>query len=475
MKDAACSVKEIERQMQKHPQLFKLAGYNLGPKVHKKQMEFHACPKRNRWVFGGNRTGKTECGAVEAVWYARGIHPFRQIKGPTKGWVVSLTQEVQRDVAQEKLLSYLPKEWIEKIVMRKGREDSPDAGVIDFILVKSVHGGTSVIGFKSCDQGRQRFQGTSQDWIWFDEEPPEDIYDECRMRVLDTCGELWGTMTPLMGLTWVHEEIYLNRNHDPEAWYSTMSWQDNPFLNAQEVKMLEALLPESERESRQYGHFMSHSGLVYSEFDESVHVIDPFDVPKEWFDTLSIDPGLVNPLSCHWYAVDGDGNLYVIAEHYFSGRDARWHCEEILQKCTELGWPKKGGRVEALMDSAALQHTLSGDKSVAQLFYDFGIAVNSRVNKNLWTGIQRVKQYLTKRTDRPRLFIFRSCPEMIREIKSYRYGRGDTPVKQDDHAMDELRYYVMSQPEPKIPRTEKSPCMRDMERLLRRGRYKKLN
>lgn len=79
-------------------------------------------------------------------------------------------------------------------------------------------------------------------------------------------------------------------------------------------------------------------------------------------------------------------------------------------------------------------------------------------------GIQRVKQYLTKRTDRPRLFIFRSCPEMIREIKSYRYGRGDTPVKQDDHAMDELRYYVMSQPEPKIPRTEKSPCMRDMER-----------
>lgn len=475
MKDAACSVKEIEQQMQKHPQLFKLAGYNLGPKVHKKQMEFHACPKRNRWVFGGNRTGKTECGAVEAVWYARGIHPFRQIKGPTKGWVVSLTQEVQRDVAQEKLLSYLPKEWIEKIVMRKGREDSPDAGVIDFILVKSVHGGTSVIGFKSCDQGRQRFQGTSQDWIWFDEEPPEDIYDECRMRVLDTCGELWGTMTPLMGLTWVHEEIYLNRNHDPEAWYSTMSWQDNPFLNAQEVKMLEALLPESERESRQYGHFMSHSGLVYSEFDESVHVIDPFDVPKEWFDTLSIDPGLVNPLSCHWYAVDGDGNLYVIAEHYFSGRDARWHCEEILQKCTELGWPKKGGRVEALMDSAALQHTLSGDKSVAQLFYDFGIAVNSRVNKNLWTGIQRVKQYLTKRTDRPRLFIFRSCPEMIREIKSYRYGRGDTPVKQDDHAMDELRYYVMSQPEPKIQRTEKSPCMRDMERLLRRGRYKKLN
>ena len=140
-------------------------------------MEFHACKKRNRWVFGGNRTGKTECGAVEAVWFARGIHPYRKIKGATKGWVVSLTQEVQRDVAQEKLLSYIPKSWIAKIIMRRGSEDSPENGVIDFMLIKNVFGTLSQIGFKSCDQGRQRFQGTSQDWIWFDEEPPKDIYD----------------------------------------------------------------------------------------------------------------------------------------------------------------------------------------------------------------------------------------------------------------------------------------------------------
>ncbi|MBP5662023.1 MAG: terminase family protein, partial [Clostridia bacterium] len=462
-------------KIRENPQLFKLAGYNLHT-VHRKQMQFHACRKRNRWVFGGNRTGKTECGAVEAVWFARGIHPFRKITAPTKGWVVSLTQEVQRDVAQEKLLSYLPREWIEKIVMRRGREDSPDAGVIDFILVKSVHGGLSTIGFKSCDQGRQRFQGTSQNWIWFDEEPPKDIYDECRMRVLDTCGEIWGTMTPLMGLTWVHDEIYLNERHDPEAWYITMCWEDNPFLNAREVEMLKSLLPESERESRQYGHFMSHEGLVYREFDEHVHVIEPFAVPRDWYDNLSIDPGLVNPLSCHWYAVDGDGNIYVIAEHYAAGQDARWHCEHILAQCEALGW-RKGyqGRVEALMDSAALQHTLSADKSVAQLFYELGISVNTRVNKNLWTGIQRVKQYLRTGTDHPRLFIFRSCPEMIREIKGYRYGAGDHPIKRDDHAMDELRYYIMSRPEPHTPKHVLSAVEREKERLLAMRKQKRLN
>lgn len=471
MKDNDC-LKTIEKQKSRNPQLFKLAGYNLTT-IHQKQMAFHACLKRNRWVFGGNRTGKTECGAVEAVWFARGIHPFRNIDRPTKGWVVSLTQEVQRDVAQEKILSYLPKEWIEKIVMRRGREDSPDAGVIDFILVKCVHGGLSVIGFKSCDQGRQRFQGTSQDWIWFDEEPPEDIYDECRMRVLDTCGEIWGTMTPLMGLTWVHDRIYLNEGHDPEAWHETMCWQDNPFLNAEEVRMLEALLPESERESRQYGKFMGHEGLVYREFDENVHVIRPFAVPREWMDKLSIDPGLVNPLSCHWYALDGDGNIFVVAEHYAAGHDARWHTDRILKICEDLHWPQTyNGRVEALMDSAALQHTLAADKSVAQLFYDYGISVNTAVNKNVWTGIQRVKQYLSRAQDVPHLYIFENCTEMIREIKGYRYGQGDSPVKKDDHAMDELRYYVMSRPE-RTPEKTVSNCQRDRDRLMagRRGRH----
>ena len=54
-----------------------LTNYNKDV-VHQKQMEFHRSQKRNRWVFGGNRSGKTECGAVECVWLARGIHPFRQ-------------------------------------------------------------------------------------------------------------------------------------------------------------------------------------------------------------------------------------------------------------------------------------------------------------------------------------------------------------------------------------------------------------
>ena len=89
----------------------RLDRYNAVEIKHLKQIAFHKCDKKNRWVFGGNRSGKTECGAVETVWLARGIHPYKNNK-QCDGWVVSLSQQVQRDVAQNKILSYLKKDWI---------------------------------------------------------------------------------------------------------------------------------------------------------------------------------------------------------------------------------------------------------------------------------------------------------------------------------------------------------------------------
>ena len=80
------------------PEVSTYEGNLYHEKVHKKQLYFHKCKKRNRWVFGGNRSGKTECGAVETVWLARGIHPFKENKKDISCWVVSLTRQVQRDV-----------------------------------------------------------------------------------------------------------------------------------------------------------------------------------------------------------------------------------------------------------------------------------------------------------------------------------------------------------------------------------------
>ena len=231
MQDVVIKILQIEKELEKRKSNNFLQNYNTGDIVHKKQLEFHKCNKKNRWVFGGNRSGKTECGAVESIYLARGIHPYRQNKNNVFGWVVSLSQQVQRDVAQAKILHYLNPSWIEDVTMLSGKKDSLKYGVIDQIRIKNVFGGVSVIGFKSCDQGREKFQGSSLDFVWFDEEPPKDIYEECLMRVLDKRGDIFGTMTPLKGLTFIYDEIYLNRKNSPEIWYEFMEWGDNPFLN----------------------------------------------------------------------------------------------------------------------------------------------------------------------------------------------------------------------------------------------------
>ena len=123
----------IEKELQKRKSEDALKAYNGGEKTHLKQLAFHQCKKRNRWVFGGNRSGKTECGAVECVYMVRGIHPYRENRKDVHGWVVSLSAQVQRDVAQKKILRYLRRDWIDDIVMISGRKDSPENGVIDFI------------------------------------------------------------------------------------------------------------------------------------------------------------------------------------------------------------------------------------------------------------------------------------------------------------------------------------------------------
>lgn len=469
--DLVKKILKLEKEINVRYNANKLNFYNKKGNVHKKQIAFHKCKKRNRWVFGGNRSGKTECGAVEVVYMACGNHPYRKNK-VTEGWVVSLSRQVQRDVAQRKILEYLPASYIEKIVMVSGGQDSAENGVIDFILVRSDAGGISRIGFKSCDQGREKFQGTSLDYVWFDEEPTFDIYLECKMRVLDKCGDIFGTMTPLKGLTWVYNTIYLNEKNDDEIWCETMEWADNPFLSKREIESMTKSLPADEIESRRYGKFMQNGGMVYSEFDENVHVIEPFNIPLDWQDNVSIDPGLHNPLSAHFYAVDFDGNVYVVAEHYAAQKTVEYHAEKIKEIADRLHWKRDSrGFLHALIDSAAGQRTLASEKNVVELFYDNGILVNPKVNKDLFSGISVVKSYLKTADGKSRLFIFKNCVNLIREIKNYWWGDDDVPIKKDDHCLDELRYYLMTKPINK-EKTYKTEIQKDKEKMARKLKFK---
>jgi len=146
-----------------------------------------------------------------------------------------------------------------------------------------------------------------------------------------------------------------------------------------------------------------------------------------------------------------------------------YHANRIKEISNRLGWKRdSSGRIGAIIDSAANQKTLAATKSVTELFYEHGIAVNPKVNKDMFSGIQRVKQYLKVKDGQAKLYVFKNCVNLIRELKSYRWGNGDLPKKIDDHSLDELRYYLMTKPKIEMPKARKTEIQKDKERLIRR-------
>ena len=107
---------------------------------------------------------------------------------------------------------------------------------------------------------------------------------------------------------------------------------------------------------------------------------------------------------------------------------------------------------------------------MSELFYEYGVAVNANVNKDMFSGIQRVKALLRAADKKSRLYIFRTCVNLIRELKSYRWGDNDRPQKKDDHCLDALRYYVMSRPENKPPQAPLTAAAREKARLIKKLR-----
>jgi hypothetical protein len=183
---------------------------------------------------------------------------------------------------------------------------------------------------------------------------------------------------------------------------------------------------------------------------------------------ISIDPGLSNPLSCHFYARDYDDNIYVIAEHFAENKTIEYHAEKIKEIANHLNWKRlSNGMIETLIDSAAQQRTLSSQKNVVDLFYENGIITNPKVNKDVLAGISMVKTYLKNIAGKSKLFIFSNCVNLIQEFKTYRWSGYDMPIKKDDHCLDELRYYIMSL-QHKKEKLVKSQMQKDKEKLIKR-------
>jgi phage terminase large subunit-like protein len=76
--------------------------------------------------------------------------------------------------------------------------------LLDNVTVRHATGGTSTVGFKAYSQGREKWQGPTLDGVWFDEEPPVDIYMEGLTRTNAVADSLvFLTFTPLLGMSTV--------------------------------------------------------------------------------------------------------------------------------------------------------------------------------------------------------------------------------------------------------------------------------
>jgi phage terminase large subunit-like protein len=90
----------------------------------------------------------------------------------------------------------VPGEDIGSVTWKRGVSD-----LIDTVRVRHASGGWSTIGLKSYEQGRGSFEDTAKDLIWFDEEPPGDVYIEALVRTMTTQGHVLLTFTPLEGMS----------------------------------------------------------------------------------------------------------------------------------------------------------------------------------------------------------------------------------------------------------------------------------
>ncbi len=387
VKRLVAEIEDLQGVIDKRVKENRLELYNIGDKVHKKQIAFHSSDKRIKAFFGGNRVGKTVAGAVEAVCHALGYSRFRKLK-PSSGWVVSLSGDVQKEVAQKEILKWLPKKEIANIIVRHGRKDDLEGSLIEKIVLKNG----CFIGFKTCEQGRESFQGASLGWVWFDEEPPLDVYQECQMRIIDQKGDIWFTMTPLKGLTWIYTLIFLNERNDPDIDYWMAEWEDNPWLNKEEIEKLVATMTDEEREARQFGRFTSLCGFAFPELKKDIH-IKPIEAVPTWYKRyVSLDYGF-DSLAVLWYWVDEYGHARVY-------RALRKKNLIISDAAMEILKFTGSERIESYYAPPDLWNRRQDTgKSAAMIFYENGITLlkTSNDREQGWLNVHEwLRPYETK-------------------------------------------------------------------------------
>jgi hypothetical protein len=226
--------------------------------------------------------------------------------------------------------------------------------------------------------------------------------------------------------------------------------KDNPYLfedGAYEANLLS--LPEMQRRQLLEGDWAVADGAAFPEFRQSVHVVDPFDIPPDWRRFRSCDFGYSSYSAVHWYAIDpAFETLIVYRELYVSRQTGRDLAKLILDA-------ERGENISyGMLDSSCWHNRGQIGPSIAEEMISMGCrwrpsdrSAGARV-----AGKNRLHELLKvdESTEVPGIIFFNNCRQIIADlpvIPSDPKGGDDIDVRyKSDHAYDSIRYGIMSRP-----------------------------
>lgn len=385
---------------------------------------------RFRVVNCGRRFGKTTLATIEMIGYAVAFDNVRiPYYAPT------------RDDARDIMWRMLCEEAADLIV------DKNESRLE--LIIRNRFKRTSMLALYGWEavQERRKGVGVKNKFIVLDEVAQYRNFKEgwnevLRPTLTDLKGDAMFISTP-RGFNHFYD-LYNKRLEDTDYESFHFTTYDNPYISVEEIEKARKELTEDAFAQEYLADFRKHTGLIYKEFDRQIHVIDPIDLPSFWRFYRGMDFGAINPTACLWFAVDNDDNVYVFDEYYNSGQTSQFHAGVIKNR-------HKHEIIATYGDPSAQQEIL--DYASFEVYIVPATKVFTQDQDWVNSGIEKVSQYLkvNSQTGRPKLFIFKNCINLIRELELYHWIESrqkqtikDMPEKIEDHAVDALRYFIVS-------------------------------
>ena len=407
--------------------------------------------------MAGNQLGKTVAGAAEVAMHLTGRYPDwwngkRYDKPPI--WLAgSESYELTRDGVQRLLVGppdredewgtgYIPADAIVGRTRRMGVSNA-----LDSITVRHKSGGQSSLLFKAYEQGRGKWQANTVDGVWFDEEPPEDVYIEGITRTNATKGIIMVTFTPLMGMSNVVARYMMDANDDRIV--TTMTIDDAEHYTPEDRARIIASYPPHEREARTKGIPSLGSGLIFPVVEDEI-VVEPFAIPAIWPQIGGMDFGYDHPFGAARLAWDRDNDTVYVTANY-----RKREATPVIHAAALKPW---GDWIPWAWPHDGLQHDKGSGDQLKALYAAQGL--NMLPDRAEWEeGGNGVEAGIAEMLDRMltgRWKVFSTCTEWLEERRLYHRKDGKI-VKERDDVISASRYALMMLRHAEVKRDREMP------------------